>query len=35
LDETVSAVIAELRRIASELSHNPYHEFLRLVSRIA
>lgn len=35
LDETVSAVIAELRRIASELSHNPYHEFLRLVSRVA
>jgi 4-hydroxy-3-methylbut-2-en-1-yl diphosphate reductase len=35
LDETVNTVVAELRRIASEQNHNPYHEFLRLVSRVA
>ena len=35
LDETVTAVMAELRRIAADQKSNPYHEFLRLVSRVA
>lgn len=35
LDETVTAVVAELRRIAADMKASPAHEFLRMAVRLA